>query len=347
MGSPVKVHMARLPPFLICLVSVATSAVLPPTTLDFGNYTFPINDTAAQPWFDQGLMHLFGFNMDEARAAFVSCEAAAPLHPMCSWGVGMADGTNLNHATLTSSEVASAHAAVQRALTKATAHPLPPKQSTLLDAIAVRYPADPDGNQVGTFALYAAKMQQAAEAFPADADVLALAAEAQMDLCRRFYHGYYPISTMDKPQGGFLPRALIAKSLLETAMLKSDNPSHPLALHLYIHLTEAGSPGHAGAGIGEAAADKLAELNISGFGHLEHMPGHMYLRVGRYAEAVVANTYAHAADATYVKAGMMPYGPAHNSAFHSYAAAMDGQQSMAYKAAADMRVTYQDPALNL
>ena len=58
----------------------------------------------------------------------------------------------------------------------------------------------------------------------------------------------------------------------------SDNPSHPLALHLYIHLTEAGEPGTDGAGIGEAAADLLATLNISMSGHLEHMPGHLYLR---------------------------------------------------------------------
>ena len=37
---------------------------------------------------------------------------------------------------------------------------------------------------------------------------------------------------------------------------------------------------------------------------------------------------------------MKPYGSAHNSAFHSYAAAMDGQSEMAYQAATDMRATY-------
>lgn len=50
---------------------------------------------------------------------------------------------------------------------------------------------------------------------------------------------------------------------------------HPLALHLYIHLTEPAVPGRGGpgAGWGESAADLIATLNLTGSGHLEHMPG--------------------------------------------------------------------------
>ena len=48
---------------------------------------------------------------------------------------------------------------------------------------------------------------------------------------------------------------------------------HPFALHLYIHLTEAGVPGMKdGAMTGEQAADILRSLNYTGSGHLEHMP---------------------------------------------------------------------------
>lgn len=50
---------------------------------------------------------------------------------------------------------------------------------------------------------------------------------------------------------------------------------HPLGLHLYIHLTEPAVPGRGGegAGWGEDAADLVAALNLTGSGHLEHMPG--------------------------------------------------------------------------
>ena len=208
----------------LCAAILQVSAALtvsPPTPLDFGNYSFPIADQAAQTWFDQGLMHLFGFNYHEALAAFTECETASPAQPMCTWGLAMASGPNLNHATLSTSEVAAAHSAATRAQKKASIYTLRPKQAALVEIISIRYPSQPDGDQVGSFALYASRMQQAAEVFPDDADILAWAAEAQMDLCRRFYHGYFPIETMDKPQGGFVPRGLLAKSMLESALLHS------------------------------------------------------------------------------------------------------------------------------
>jgi hypothetical protein len=100
-------------------------------------------------------------------------------------------------------------------------------------------------------------------------------------------------------------------------MLASPDPTfahHPLALHLYIHLTEAGVPGHGGkgAGLGEAAADAMRALNVTGSGHLEHMPGHLYLRVGRYYDAAIANVRARAADVFYTEQHLQPYGPCHN-----------------------------------
>ena len=102
--------------------------------------------------------------------------------------------------------------------------------------------------------------------------------------------------------------------------------------------------GGPGAGVGERAADLLSALNISESGHLEHMPGHLYLRIGRFADAVVANERAHAADALYSRSGLSPYGPCHNLYFGVYAASMAGMRSKAYKMSSEMREIYRsDP----
>jgi hypothetical protein len=50
---------------------------------------------------------------------------------------------------------------------------------------------------------------------------------------------------------------------------------------------------------GMDAADRLRDL-VPGAGHLVHMPGHIYIRVGRYADAVAANEKAVLADNAYL-----------------------------------------------
>lgn len=117
------------------------------------------------------------------------------------------------------------------------------------------------------------------------------------------------------------------------AVLKR-NPNHPGANHLYIHTVEAVKPE-----LGIAAADRLANL-VPGSGHLVHMPSHIYIRVGRYHDAVVANQKAIAADKEYItqchKQGMYPlaYVP-HNHHFLWAAATMEGNQKLAMQAAYD------------
>lgn len=62
---------------------------------------------------------------------------------------------------------------------------------------------------------------------------------------------------------------------LESALRQA--PKHTLALHLYIHLTEASMH----AALATPAADTLVSEHLEA-GHLIHMAAHNYLRVGRY-----------------------------------------------------------------
>ena len=71
-------------------------------------------------------------------------------------------------------------------------------------------------------------------------------------------------------------------------------PDHPGANHFYIHAVEASpDPGRA-----TAAAERLLNL-VPGSGHLVHMPSHIFIRTGRYADAADSNERAIAADEAY------------------------------------------------
>ncbi|MEZ4456991.1 MAG: tetratricopeptide repeat protein [Gemmatimonadales bacterium] len=110
------------------------------------------------------------------------------------------------------------------------------------------------------------------------------------------------------------------------------NPEHPGACHLFIHAVEAREPQRA-----VACAERLAGL-MPGAGHLVHMPAHIYIRVGRYADAVTLNEHAVHADQSLLEgpaalrrgiyaSGYYP----HNHHFLSFAAAMMGASRLAIR----------------
>lgn len=87
----------------------------------------------------------------------------------------------------------------------------------------------------------------------------------------------------------------------------------------------------------EKSADRLGAL-MPAAGHMVHMPAHIYLRVGRYADAAEANVRAIAADEDYLAQcqtqGLYPvsYYP-HNLHFLWAAATFEGRSSVAIDAA--------------
>ena len=116
-----------------------------------------------------------------------------------------------------------------------------------------------------------------------DPDVLTFLAEAHMVLhCNSAGYEFYDPST-----GSPYPEIDSATQTLEQ-VLKQTSYSHPFAKHLYIHIVE---PSHAGeptathpyaAGRAERASDSLeAQFKNSVSQHLQHMPGHIFLRFVR------------------------------------------------------------------
>jgi hypothetical protein len=90
-----------------------------------------------------------------------------------------------------------------------------------------------------------------------------------------------------RPWGYWMPDGTPQDGTADVVRLLEDvirrNPLHPGALHLYIHLLEPTSE----AARAVPAADRLLTL-MPAAGHMVHMPGHIYQRVGRYGDAVHA-----------------------------------------------------------
>jgi tetratricopeptide (TPR) repeat protein len=129
------------------------------------------------------------------------------------------------------------------------------------------------------------------------------------------------------------PKPETARLIAALERVIARQPQHPGAHHYYIHVMEASdTPERA-----ESSADRLGTL-MPAAGHLVHMPAHIYLRVGRYADAAEANVRAIAADEDYLAQcqaqGLYPvsYYP-HNLHFLWAAATLEGRSAVAIDAA--------------
>jgi tetratricopeptide (TPR) repeat protein len=289
--------------------------------------TIATKSKAAQKYFDQGLNLLFGFNHDEAIRSFQAAARLDPSCPMAQWGIAYANGPHINNPGLDPDHAKAAYDAIQKALK------LAPKGSVerdLIEALVQRYASDPKAERAPLDQAYADAMREVWKRHPQDADVGHLFAEAAMDL-----HPWDLWTTSGEPR----PWTSEIVATLEAVLKLS--PNHPGANHLYIHSVEA-SP-HPERAL--PSAGRLADL-VPGAGHLVHMPGHIYQRVGRYEDAADANRKAIAVDDAYVakskqQAFYLMY-KSHNHQFLAWSAMMEGRASEAIGAARNM--TAQIPA---
>src|SRR5207249_4050182 len=120
------------------------------------------------------------------------------------------------------------------------------------------------------------------------------------------------------------PGTLEIEARLESVLQR--DPGHPGANHYYVHVMEASpEPGKA-----VPSAERLRGL-MPASGHLEHMPAHIFQRVGRYEDAAEANRRGVAADRAYFAATHAPdyytMYLAHNYSFLAFSAAMEGRKA--------------------
>jgi tetratricopeptide (TPR) repeat protein len=317
-------------PLLVCLALAGATgrAADPPadtplapllTNLGTLHHRITTASPRAQVFFDQGLRLVYGFNHAEAARSFREAQRADPDCAMCFWGEAYALGPNVND-PLTPEREKEAHAALQKA--RARAAGTTDAERGLIAALAPRYSDAPAGDRSARDAAFTTAMKALAARFPHDPEINTMYAAAAME-ARPWK--YWKEQDVPEPE--------IAEALATLERMIQEHPDHPGAHHFYIHLVEATNTPDRGV----PSADKLEGL-MPGAGHLVHMPAHIYMRVGRYADASESNVRAIAADEDYLAQcqaqGLYPvsYYP-HNVHFLWAATTMEGRSGVALDAA--------------
>jgi tetratricopeptide (TPR) repeat protein len=273
---------------------------------DLGDYHRPVATTSepAQQWFDRGLVWAYAFNHDEAVACFERALADDPQLWAAHWGIAYAIGPNYNKGweafdavdldtslNRARSELDLARASLDRAA--AAGIPVAEPAAGLVSALTVRYATvstdDADTWQAGHLA-YADAMAEVAAAYPQDLDVLALAADALVNVTA--WALWDPLTGEPAPGS----RAREAERLLDAALALPGGDRHPFVLHLHIHLLEMSNRPEAAL----TSADGLRGL-VPDAGHLRHMPSHLDVLCGDYHSSIAANRRAVEADRLFVE----------------------------------------------
>ncbi len=311
-----------------------------------GRSDFPVTTQSPQTraFFNQGLSLAFAFDHGEARRAFAEALRLDPVCAICAWGVSYVMGPYVNRPERDDLVATRAH--IQRALQLAAG--ASERERALIRAQAIRVGVDPSlpvsaaaakANEVplppGAICVtnvprdadpadiaYAQAMARVAFDYPDDADIAVLHAEALMMLSPWAWW-----SKQGEPNEG------TREAIDQLGQVLARAPDHAGALHYLIHAYEQ-SP------TPEKAVDAARRLPALApqAGHLVHMTSHIWMRQGRYAEAVSVNQAAIAADEA-LAAQMRAQGfdppapPSHHLHFLWSSAVLAGQGATAIGAA--------------
>jgi tetratricopeptide (TPR) repeat protein len=309
---------------------------------NLGPYRRVISTRSAetQRWFDLGLNWCYGFNHEEGIKCF---EKALETDPGCAfvhWGIAYAAGPFYN-LTWKEHGKAEAESATKRCfehvqLARANAAAASPVEQRLIEALAHRFPqphavTPPEFEQWDD--AYAAEMRRVYADFPDDHDVMALFVEALMQrTVRRLW---------DLKTGQPAPNSDVVEALevCERSIRIADAAGaaqHPAIVHLHIHLLEMSTVPERGL----RSADLLGSL-CPDAGHMNHMPGHIYVLCGDYEKAKLASEKAVRANDLYLAYASEPtyylLGCCHDLHLMMFACMLLGQSGPALWAADQVR----------
>jgi tetratricopeptide (TPR) repeat protein len=276
---------------------------------DLGGHTRPVSTSSpqAQRWFNLGLNWCFGFNKEEGVKCFLEALQHDPKCAMAHWGVAYGFGPFYNLTWREHGEK-EADAAVRRACehiakARALSHRAEDVENQLIEALARRF-QEPHGVQPEDYDRwdddYAAEMRRVYFNYPDDHDVMALFVEA---LITRTPRRLWNVKTGAPAKGSDVIEAVKVCERSIRMANERGNRQHPAIVHLHIHAMEMSNTPQSAM----ASADALAAL-VPDAGHLNHMPGHIYVLCGDYERARIASRKAISANDMFLAyAGPLTY----------------------------------------
>ena len=245
---------------------------------------------AAQRHFDEGMRYQHSFWYRESKARFDEALRADAQCAIAYWGIAQSLLANPFNPTPPRNLVEGL-AAIQKA-TQIVART--PRENEMIAAIAAFYTGFDQRDQHTRAQAYATAMEGVARRFPTDDEVQIYYALA-LDMSA---------SPADKTYANQLKAAAILEPIV------TRRPDHPGAAHYLIHSYDY--PALAAKGLDAAVRyAKIAEAAP----HAQHMPSHIFTRVGYWEESIASNSTA----ARLAKAGKEPDDQLHASDYVVYA----------------------------
>lgn len=214
--------------------------------------------------FNKAVALLHSFQYEDTRRAFEEIARNNPRCAMAQWGIAMSYYHGLWH----SGDVAAGRAAIQKAQEIASANPqTSPREKAYIDALAEVY-KDSNTDYAARGAAFEKKMAALAAAYPQDT-------EAQI-----FYALSLKVSA--SPADKTFANEKKCGEILEPIF--KQQPHHPGVAHYIIHCYD--NPVLAQQGLGAARMyAKIAPVSA----HANHMPSHIFTRVGSWQESIASN----------------------------------------------------------
>ncbi|GBG34026.1 IQ motif and SEC7 domain-containing protein 2 [Hondaea fermentalgiana] len=248
-------------------------------------------------WFHRGMNWMFGFHHEHAIACFRKSLQLEPDFCMAWWAIALCHGPNYNvhqnNGYFTLSKQKDGFPSQKRAfeaITKAVEYQrnANPVGRALISALRLRctWPATDFARLL--LEPYAQAMRLVFHDYRDDADVACVFADSLMQLS--------PWQLYDRREGTEAPQTA---EINETLLVSLERfPQHPGLLHLFLHLKEMSpEPGDA---LPMARFFRDPD-QVRDLGHLKHMPSHIDMLVGQYADAVQASAQALQANMKYIE----------------------------------------------
>ena len=249
----------------------------------------------AQAEFATGLTALHNFEYEEANAAFLRAQQRDPRFAMAYWGEAMT-----YHQILWQNEDA---AAGRRVLMRLAPTPAARAGTVTTDRergfLAAADALFGEGDVATRRAAHAKAMANLYARMPDDADVASFYALSLLGTMARGLEG---AASAHEGHSATLPGSETQTRV--TAMLEKilrRYPRHPGALHYLLHAND--DPAHAHLAL--QAARTYAQV-ASSSSHALHMPAHIFLQLGMWADAARSDRAAYAASDTWVKNKGLP-----------------------------------------